>query len=94
VVKDNPERQRFELEVDGHLAFSAYQRASGVVTFTHTEVPDVFQGKGIGSALVRGALELVRGSDERVVARCPFVAAYIARHPEFRDLLAEAQPGA
>jgi predicted GNAT family acetyltransferase len=94
VVKDSPERQRFELEVDGHLAFSAYRRASGVVTFTHTEVPDVFRGKGIGSALAQGALELVRQSGERAVARCPFIAAYIARHPEFSDLVAEPQPGA
>jgi uncharacterized protein len=92
VVKDNPERQRFELEVEGQLAFAAYRRAPGIVTFTHTEVPDVFRGKGVGSALAQGALDLVRQSGERVLARCPFIAAYIERHSEYRGLL--VQPGA
>ena len=87
VVKDNPQQHRFVLEVDGQLAFSAYQRGPGVITFTHTEVPEVFRGKGVGSELAKGALDLVRQGGENVVARCPFIAAYIRKHPEYQDLL-------
>lgn len=87
VVKDNPERQRFELEIDGAVAFSAYRRSPGVITITHTEVPAVFQGKGIGSQLARGALTLVEQSGDKLVARCPFIASYIEKHPEFAPLL-------
>jgi predicted GNAT family acetyltransferase len=88
VVKDNPVRQRFELERDGHVAFSAYRREPGRITITHTEVPEVFRGKGVGSELAKGALDLVRESGDKLVARCPFVAAYIEKHAEYRDLLA------
>jgi uncharacterized protein len=87
VVKDNPRLNRFELETDGQLAFAAYQREHGVVTFTHTEVPHAFRGKGIGSALAKGALELARERGERVVPRCSFIATFMRKHPEFQDLL-------
>lgn len=87
-VRDNPARRRFELDVAGGQAFIDYRRHAGVVTMVHAEVPAALQGGGLGSALVRGALLLVREQGERVVPACPFVAAYIERHPEFRDLLA------
>jgi predicted GNAT family acetyltransferase len=86
-VRDNPALHRFELDVDGHTAVSYYQRAPGVITFTHTEVPQELSGRGIGSALVRGALEAARAEGLKVVAKCPFVSAYIASHPEFADLV-------
>ena len=86
-VRDNPALHRFELDADGHIAVSYYQRAPGVITFTHTEVPQELSGRGIGSALVRGALEAARAEGLKVVARCPFVSAYIASHPEFADLV-------
>lgn len=88
MVRDNPALNRFELEQDGLVAFSAYRREPGRITITHTEVPDEFRGQGIGSKLARGALELVRASGDQLVARCPFIAAYIEKHPEYRDLLA------
>jgi predicted GNAT family acetyltransferase len=88
LVEDNPARRRFEILVDDSLAgFAAYQLRPGVAIFTHTEVDPAFEGKGVGSALVRGALDQVRGRGERVIARCPFVAAYIERHPEYSSLL-------
>lgn len=86
-VRDNAARSRFELDVDGHIAFSEYARDGDTITFKHTEVPEQLAGRGIGSQLVRGALDLVRAEGRKVVARCPFVAGYIGKHPEYADLL-------
>jgi uncharacterized protein len=88
-VRDNTTRNRFELEVDGVLAFLTYRRADGIVIFRHEEVPKAFEGRGIGSALAKGALDLVRAAGEKVVAACPFIADYIRKHPEYADLLAK-----
>lgn len=89
-VTDNAARRRFELDVEGGQAFIDYRRRGDVVTLVHAEVPEAMQGRGIGSALVRGTLELVRAREERIVPVCPFVVDYLARHPEFRDLVAHA----
>jgi predicted GNAT family acetyltransferase len=78
---------RFELDLDGQMAVAYYQLAPGVITFRHTEVPQELSGHGIGSKLVRGALEAARARGLKVVAKCPFVAGYMAKHPEFNDLL-------
>jgi uncharacterized protein len=86
-VRDNPVESRFELHVGSHLAAAYYRKTPGVITFVHTEVPKALAGQGIGSQLVRGALEAVRNEGLRVVPQCPFVAAYIKKHPEFNDLL-------
>jgi len=86
-VRNNPTRSRFELDTDGHTAVAYYQLAPGVITFTHTEVPPELGGRGIGSELVRGALEAARAQGLKVVAKCPFVAAFMAKHTEFNDLL-------
>ena len=85
-VRDNISRHRFELDAGGHTAVSYYQLSPGVITFTHTEVPDALAGQGIGSKLVRGALEQVRARGLKVVPACTFVAAYMDKHPEFDDL--------
>lgn len=87
-VRDNTKLRRFELEVEGVVAFSEYQRKAGVVTFIHTEVPEALAGKGVGSQLARGALDMVRANGERVVAKCPFIAAFIKKTAEYQDLLA------
>ncbi|MGH6790823.1 MAG: GNAT family N-acetyltransferase [Pseudolabrys sp.] len=87
-VRDNTERHRFEMDADGHVAYSNYTLADGIITFMHTEVPKELEGRGIGSALVRGELEEARSRGLKVVAKCPFVAAYIKKHAEFADLLA------
>jgi len=86
-VRDNTEQQRFELDADGHMAVSYYRLANGVITFKHTEVPKELEGQGIGSRLVRGELEVARARGLKVIAQCPFVYAYVAKHPEFADLL-------
>ena len=86
-VVDNKGRQRFELEVQGHLAMAFYSMDGNGITFIHTEVPPELNGKGVGSILVKGALDQVRGAGLKVVAQCPFVKAWIGKHPEYKDLL-------
>ncbi len=86
-VIDNRPHHRFELEVDGHVARSFYELADGVITFVHTEVPPELGGRGIGSLLVRGALQKVRAEGLRVVPQCPFFKAWIGKHPEYKDIL-------
>ncbi len=76
-VVNNATAHRFELEVDGHVAAAYYELKPGVITFTHTEVPKELGGKGVGSKLVKGALEQVRRDGLKVVPDCPFVNAYI-----------------
>jgi uncharacterized protein len=86
-VRDNPGQHRYELDVEGHVAAAYYQLTPGVITFVHTEVPNELSGRGIGSALARGALDDVRGRGLKVVPKCPFISAYIAKHAEYSDLL-------
>jgi predicted GNAT family acetyltransferase len=88
-VRDNPEKHRFELVVDGYTALAEYRLSPGVVTFTHTEVPKELGGRGIGSKLAKGALDQARARGLRVVPLCPFIKAWIEKHPEYRDLLAQ-----
>lgn len=88
-VINNERAGRFELNLDGELAVSAYHRRNGTIVFTHTEVPPAFEGKGIGNALARAALDYARSEGLRVVPRCPFIAAFIRRHPEYQDLVDE-----
>jgi len=87
-VHDNPDESRFEAYVDGHLAgYSAYLLAGTTLTFVHTEVDDAYEGQGVGSALVRQSLDQVRERDGvRVAASCPFVRAWLRRHPDYQDL--------
>jgi predicted GNAT family acetyltransferase len=87
-VRDNPALHRFELDAEGLVAFSHYKRDGNTLTIMHTEVPPAINGKGIGSALARGLLDIARAQGLKVVPLCPFVAAYIAKHPEYADLLA------
>ena len=80
-VRDNRDQHQFELEQDGQVAILAYDRDDEQVALIHTEVPPALRGKGVGEALVRGALEQIRADGLRVVAVCPFVRAYMKRHP-------------
>ena len=87
-VTDNRAAHRFELATDAGIAFAAYTVEGDRITFTHTVVPEAAEGHGVGSTLIDGALQQANDAGMRVVARCPFVAAYIERHPRWRDLLA------
>ena len=86
-VTDNSAKNRFELNAGYHIAMAYYTLAPGIITFTHTEVPKELSGRGIGTKLARGALEQVQARGLKVVAQCPFIAAFIHKNPEFAGLL-------
>ncbi|MCB1413454.1 MAG: N-acetyltransferase [Xanthobacteraceae bacterium] len=85
-VRDNTAMNRYELDVDGGVAFANYRRTTTADIITHTETPRALRGRGIASELVKGALELIRGDGRKVIAGCSFVVDYIERHPEQADL--------
>jgi len=87
-IRDNKALSRFELDVDGGLAFANYRRTPSTVIITHTETPRALRDRGIASELVHGALQLIRADQLKVVANCGFVADYLSKHPEFADLMA------
>lgn len=92
-VVDDPDEERFEAYVDGELAgFAEYQLAQRLFVFTHTEVEDRFEGQGIGSALARAALDQVRRRGLKALPLCPFVNAWIDKHPDYRELVYGARP--
>lgn len=92
-VSDNGDAQRFEAYVDGELAgVMEYIPLEGKVIATHTEVAPAFEGKGVGSSLVAGALEQLRASERLVQPLCPYVAGYLRRHPEFADVVDRTTP--
>ena len=80
-VTDNRARNRFELPVNGDTAFLRYERTDDVLTLIHTEVPPAFRGHHVGDALVEAALEAGRSAGLRIIALCPFVRAYMRKHP-------------
>jgi predicted GNAT family acetyltransferase len=87
IVRDNPARNRFELPTEAGLAIANYRRDDTTITITHTEVPRAVEGRGIGSALVKGMLDRIRQEGRKVVPLCSFVRSYIGRHREYRDLV-------
>jgi len=88
LVRDNPERHRFEIDLgDGSFAIAEYTLAAGKIMFTHTGVPEAHEGKGIGTTLIRFALDAARERGLKVVPICPFFAAYMQTHAEVQDLL-------
>ena len=86
VVRDNAERHRFEAVVDGHVAFLAYERRPTEIVFLHTEVPEALRGRGIANQLAKAGLQAARDAHLRFVVYCPFVRAYLNKHPEARGI--------
>ena len=88
-VVDAPERSRYLALVDGQEAgFAAYRLRGERVVFTHTEVDPAYEGRGVATALAKAALDDVRRRGRRMVLVCPFMTAYVQRHPEYADLIA------
>ncbi|MET0676991.1 MAG: GNAT family N-acetyltransferase [Bradyrhizobium sp.] len=87
-VRDNKAHNRFELDVEGSVAFANYRVTPSAVIITHTETPRALRGRGIASELIKGSLELIRADGRKVIAGCGFVVDYLQRNPEFADLTA------
>jgi uncharacterized protein len=87
-IRDNTALSRFELDAGGVTAFMTYRLGNGVITLQHTETPLEARGRGFASRLVAGVLDIARARGLKVIPRCPFVSAFIAKHPEFGDLVA------
>ncbi|RKN44075.1 GNAT family N-acetyltransferase [Streptomyces hoynatensis] len=92
-VRDNTEARRFEALADGEPAgFAEYQRSPGLVVYPHTEVRPEFEGRGVGGSLARAALEDARSRGLRALVLCPFMAGWLRRHPEYRDVAMDSRP--
>ena len=86
IVVNNEAASRFEIILPEGTAMLVYRRSPGVIDYLHTEVPKALEGRQLGSTLARTALEWARDQHLRVIATCPFVRAYIKRHPEYAPL--------
>jgi hypothetical protein len=86
-VRDNAAGSRYELDVDGHIAFVDYQLRPDRILLVHTEVPEALGGRGVGSKLARGTLDAVRTRGLKAELRCDFLDAYVKKHPEYADLV-------
>lgn len=86
---NNTAHHRFELTIAGHTAFILYKLAPGKITLVHTEVPEELEGKGAGNAIVEKTLRYIEESDNKLIPLCPFVYAYIKRHPQWKRILSE-----
>lgn len=87
-VRDNTALNRYELDIDGTIAFANYRRTATADIITHTETPRALRGRGIASELIKGALELIRADGRKVIAGCSFVVDYLEKHAEDADLVA------
>ena len=86
-VVENVEQNRFELTLDGGTAIVAYRRDGERLVLVHTEVPSQFAGQGVGSKLAKGVFELLRATGRKAVVRCEFLRGWIAKHPEYDDVV-------
>ncbi|KAA1380823.1 GNAT family N-acetyltransferase [Aeromicrobium fastidiosum] len=88
-VSHNVDKQRYEIHVDGAFAGLTQALEDGeVVTMPHTKIFDEFEGQGLATQLVTGALDDIRARGKKIVAECPYVAQFVVKHPEYADLLA------
>lgn len=86
-VRNNTEKNRFEIDLGGSVALAAYRLMPGAIAFTHTQVPPSYEGQGIGTMLIKAGLAYAREHDLKVIPACRFFAAYMTRHSEVQDLL-------
>ena len=86
-ITHNQAANRFETTIEGHTGFISYQDQDDRIVYDHTIVPSELGGKGVGSALVKHALDYARNEGKKVVPTCSFVASYINKHAEYQDLL-------
>ena len=86
-ITDNIKEQRFEMPVDDQLAFIVYRWEHGKLALMHTEVPEQAEGKGIASQLAKFAFEQAKQQQRKVLVFCPYISAWLNRHPEYREFV-------
>ena len=86
--RDREDRNRFELDVDGAIAFVTYRKSPDAITLVHTEVPPELGGRGVGSRLGRATLDAVRAQGRELHVECDFIRTFMGKHPDYNDLLA------
>jgi predicted GNAT family acetyltransferase len=87
-VRDEPEHNRFVMDVPDGEAFATYRRIDDSLVISHTEVPRAMRGRGLGARLARGIFDLARSRGERIVPACSFIANWARLNPDYEDLLA------
>ncbi|MGC1776963.1 MAG: GNAT family N-acetyltransferase [Xanthobacteraceae bacterium] len=87
-IRDDTARSRFELDADGVTVFMNYRLSGNAISLDHTETPVAARGRGLASQLVKAVLDEVRRRGLKILPRCPFVGAYLERHPQYQDLMA------
>lgn len=86
-VENNQARHRFEVKVDDQMAVAEYIQGKDYIVFAHTEVPEALEGQGIASSLAHTALEYAKENNLQIMPLCPYFAAYIRKHPEYKAML-------
>ncbi|WP_435979679.1 GNAT family N-acetyltransferase [Psychrobacter sp. DM4] len=86
-ISHNQNAKRFETSIDNNTGYISYQERGDTLVYDHTIVPEVLGGRGVGSALVKHALDYARAHDKKVIPQCSFVSSYINKHPEYQDLV-------
>ena len=86
-IRDNPEKHRFEADLGDSIAVAEYILTPTKIIFSNTEEPPAHEGKGIGTILIKAALQSARERGLKVIPTCPFFASYMKRHVEVQDLL-------
>lgn len=86
-IRHDTNAHRFEIEVEGEHCTLDYELDGGVMTITHVIVPEPVGNRGIAAAMTEAALSWARAEGLRVVPRCPYAAAYVARHRQWADIV-------
>ena len=87
-IRDNAERSRYELEIDGQIVFANYRRDGATLSILHVEAPLPLRGNGAAGRLMQGVMEIARATGAKVVPLCGYAASWLRRHREYRELLA------
>lgn len=86
-ITHNPSAQRFETTIEGKTGYISYKDRGDTLVYDHTIVPQSLGGRGVGSELVKHALDYAREQHKKVIPQCSFVSAYINNHPDYQDLV-------
>ena len=87
-IRKNAAAGRYEMEIDGEVAFVTYAERDGIIHLLHAEVPRALRGRGAGSRLAAGVLDAIRAEGGKMVPRCGFIADFVHLNPAYRDLVA------